>query len=76
MEPDEKKQYLERRADNGAAAVRAGTPDFRLNDSEGIDVSDALANIMHYCARANLDFTDATERAARHFDAEQRGEDI
>jgi hypothetical protein len=65
----------ERRADFGAAAVRAGTPDFGQNDDDGqTDLGDALANVMHFARRSATDFDAALETARLNFTAETEGE--
>jgi hypothetical protein len=65
----------ERREDFGAAAVRAGTPDFGQNDGDGrTDLADALANVMHFARRSAADFDAALETARLHFTAETDGE--
>lgn len=67
----------ERREDFGAAAIRAGTPDFGQNDGDGrTDLADALANIMHFARRSASDFDAALQTARLNFAAETDGEVI
>lgn len=54
-------QPNERRADLGAAALRAGCLDWGANDLL-TDASDALANIRHWCDREAVDFAYLIER--------------
>jgi hypothetical protein len=64
----------ERREDFGAAAIRAGTPDFGQNDDGGqTDLADALANVMHYARRSASDFDAALGTARLNFAAETDG---
>jgi hypothetical protein len=65
----------ERRADFGAAAIRAGTPDYGRNDDDKqTDLADALANIMHSARRSASDFDAALRTARLNFAAETDGE--
>lgn len=57
------------RANYGASALAAGSPDYGENDNR-TDLVDCLANMMHYAESLGLDFTDAIESATMHFDAE------
>src|SRR3954465_8196670 len=45
----------ETRADLGQAAVMLGCPDWHSDADWHAHVSDALANIVHFCRRAGLD---------------------
>lgn len=54
----------------GAAAVRAGSLDCGQNDIQ-TDLSDALANMMHYAHDHMLDFQAALDNAARNFEEER-----
>ena len=59
----------------GRAAVQFGTPDIGANgdDIEGqeSDLTDTLANIMHYCHSEKIDFNRALSRAQMHFNEEK-----
>lgn len=39
------------------------------------DVTDMLANLMHYCAQRRVNFGSALRAARGHFDAEAAGEE-
>jgi hypothetical protein len=56
----------ERRADWGEAAAMIGCPDYAIGGN-GIetDISDALANIAHFCARAGVDAQELFARGLR-----------
>jgi hypothetical protein len=62
-------QTNEDRAGFGYRAIVAGSPDIGMNDDQ-TDVTDALANIMHYCESKGLDFDMAVGSAEGHFSAE------
>ncbi len=63
------------RANWGAEAVRAGTPDYGLNGNDSTDLEDALANMMHYAKEHEFHWDGAVERARMHFNAEINGDD-
>ena len=75
--------YNTRRAANGRAAIRAGTPDYGCNGDgmEGLrtDASDAIANILHAVYAASDDMAEVEhvlEWARYHFHAEITEEEI
>jgi hypothetical protein len=60
-----------RRAMIGAAGVRAGTADYWANaGDEATNLTDAIANIIHYCDTLGTDFDEVLRRARLHYDAE------
>jgi hypothetical protein len=57
------------RAEFGRAAVDVGTPDRGLNDNR-TDAIDAIANILHWLTRLDLDPRACLESATGHYEAE------
>jgi hypothetical protein len=69
----------ERRAADGLAGIKAGTPDYGKNGDgiDGIetDAADAIANIMHRVKQTSGDVDLVVDRARMNFLAEVNGED-
>ncbi len=63
---DTAQQENARRANMGKAAIAAGSQ----RDEPETELTDTLANIMHYAAREGLDFNYALDSAINHFDYE------
>lgn len=62
---DDEDNVNEVRADLGEAAVLVGCIDSAADDDWDAHVSDALANVIHFCHRAGVDAADLFNNAVR-----------
>lgn len=56
----------------GAKAVLAGNPDSIGSNDEQTNLTDTLANMMHYARENDLDFAQALRMAKAHFQDESK----
>lgn len=54
----------------GEAACQAGAPDYGVNDAE-TDITDTIANLLHYARKMDVDIDTVLCRAQMHFEAER-----